>query len=158
MRRRNLVVRVTGLIGVVAMGILVISGAGNAQKNASLLRYDEPAIIALGAELYLQSCASCHGANLEGQENWRERGVDRLMLAPPHDANGHTWHHPDELLIAITTLGSAAVIGNGYESTMIGFGDTLSEADVIAILSYIKSTWPDEVIEIHNQINAEANG
>ena len=29
----------------------------------------------------------------------------------------------------------------------------LSDEEIIASLSYIKSTWPDEVIEIHDKIN-----
>ena len=31
---------------------------------------------------------------------------------------------------------------------------TLSDDDIVAVLSYIKSQWPDKVIQIHNeQIN-----
>jgi mono/diheme cytochrome c family protein len=69
---------------------------------------------------------------------------------------GHTWHHPDQILVAITALGTAALVGGDYESDMNGFSDRLSEAEIIAVLSYIKSTWPEEVIEIHNEINARA--
>jgi mono/diheme cytochrome c family protein len=104
--------------------------------------------------LYQGFCASCHGAELEGEPNWRVRGEDGLLPAPPHDETGHTWHHPDAQLIAMTQHGVAALVGNGYQSAMIGFGDVMSEAEIMATLAYIKSTWPDEVIEIHNQINA----
>jgi hypothetical protein len=47
-------------------------------------------------------------------------------------------------------------VGGDYESDMIGFSDRLCEAEIIAVLSYIKSTWPEDVIEIHNEINARA--
>jgi hypothetical protein len=33
------------------------------------------------------------------------------LPAPPHDASGHTWHHSDAYLIAVTTYGGAAVTG-----------------------------------------------
>ena len=33
------------------------------------------------------------------------------------------------------------------------YDSVLSDEEIIASLSYIKSTWPDEVIEIHNKIN-----
>ena len=37
--------------------------------------------------------------------------------APPHDASGHTWHHPDGVLFRIVKEGTAAVVGQGYEAT-----------------------------------------
>jgi hypothetical protein len=37
---------------------------------------------------------------------------------------------------------------------MPAYEGVLSGNEIIAVLSYIKSTWPEEVIEIHNkQIN-----
>ena len=44
-----------------------------------------------GEALYKEHCASCHGAKLEGQPNWRQIGKDGLLPAPPHDRTGHTW-------------------------------------------------------------------
>jgi mono/diheme cytochrome c family protein len=54
--------------------------------------------IVAGQSLYADSCASCHGANLEGQPNWQSPNADGVLPAPPHDRTGHTWHHDDELL------------------------------------------------------------
>jgi mono/diheme cytochrome c family protein len=65
------------------------------------------------------------------------------MPAPPHDASGHTWHHPDGVLFRITKEGPAAVVGGGYESDMPGFGDILGDEDIRAVLAFIKSTWPE---------------
>lgn len=96
-----------------------------------------------GAALYQQNCASCHGAELQGQPDWRSPGPDGRLPAPPHDATGHTWHHSDDILFRITRDGTAAIVGGGYESNMPGFGDTLSDAQIHAIHEYIKSTWPD---------------
>ncbi|MBU2959171.1 cytochrome c [Paracoccus sp. 1_MG-2023] len=96
-----------------------------------------------GAALYRQHCASCHGADLEGQADWRSRGPDGRLAAPPHDATGHTWHHGDDLLLRITREGKATVVGGGYDSAMPGFGDRLDDARIRRILDYIKSTWPE---------------
>ncbi len=96
-----------------------------------------------GAALYQHNCASCHGVELEGQPDWRSPGPDGRLPAPPHDATGHTWHHGDDILFRITRDGTAAVVGGGYESDMPGFGDALTNAEIRAILDYIKSTWPE---------------
>lgn len=97
-----------------------------------------------GAALYQQNCASCHGGNLEGQPNWKQRKPDGKLPAPPHDASGHTWHHSDQQNLDITKLGIEALV-SGYKSDMIGFGDKLSDDEIWAILDYIKSTWPEEI-------------
>ncbi|RMH47672.1 MAG: hypothetical protein D6686_12315 [Alphaproteobacteria bacterium] len=55
--------------------------------------------IAEGRQLYAEFCASCHGANLEGQPDWQSPGPDGRLPAPPHDETGHSWHHGDALLI-----------------------------------------------------------
>lgn len=99
--------------------------------------------VARGRSLYAQHCASCHGANLEGQPNWKSQLPRGRMPAPPHDASGHTWHHPDGILFRITKEGPAAVVGNGYESDMPGFGTKLSDDEIRAVLAFIKSTWPE---------------
>ncbi len=104
-----------------------------------------PQLVAQGEILYQQHCASCHGANLEGQPNWRRRDDDGFFPAPPHDASGHTWHHADELLFEITKLGTTAVVGGGYKSNMLGFGDQLDDGEIWAVLSYIKSQWSPRI-------------
>ena len=102
----------------------------------------QDARLASGKALYQENCASCHGSNLEGQADWKIRLPNGRLPAPPHDESGHTWHHPDRVLVDIVNRGTAAIVGGGYESDMPGFGDVLSDEEVIAILDYIKSTWP----------------
>ena len=51
---------------------------------------DDPAVVARGKTVYDQHCASCHGAKLEGQPDWRHRLPNGRMPAPPHDPSGHT--------------------------------------------------------------------
>lgn len=101
-----------------------------------------PERINLGRELYGANCASCHGANLEGQPNWKRRLDTGRMPAPPHDATGHTWHHSDRNLFTVTKLGVGAIVP-GYESDMPAFEGTLTDADIVAVLAFIKSTWPE---------------
>jgi mono/diheme cytochrome c family protein len=100
-------------------------------------------VIAQGRQIYADQCAACHGADLEGQPDWRTPLASGRLPAPPHDESGHTWHHPDEVLFRIVKEGTAAVVGGGYESDMPGFSDVLSGAEIRAVLEYIKSTWPE---------------
>jgi len=102
--------------------------------------------LALGEKLYAQHCASCHGANLEGQPDWRKRSPNGRFPAPPHDATGHTWHHPDEVLFAVTKHGLAPPYAPaGYESDMPAFGGKLSDQQIRAVVAYIESRWSPEV-------------
>jgi mono/diheme cytochrome c family protein len=109
--------------------------------------------IARGKALYAGYCASCHGADLEGQRDWKSRLPSGRMPAPPHDASGHTWHHPDGVLFRITKEGPAAVVGGGYESDMPGFGDVLSDDDIRTVLAFIKSTWPERERAYQEQLS-----
>ena len=111
--------------------------------------------IDLGRQVYATQCASCHGAKLEGQPNWREPGPNGRYPAPPHDVSGHTWHHPDAQLLAIIRDGTAAVVGNGYQSDMPGFAGKLTEAEIRAVLAFIKSTWPDRAAEYQRQVSGD---
>ncbi|WP_436088924.1 c-type cytochrome [Pararhizobium sp. LjRoot255] len=70
----------------------------------------------LGKTLYAKHCATCHGANLEGQRDWKRPLPSGRMPAPPHDASGHTWHHADGVLFRITREGPAAVVGGVTEA------------------------------------------
>lgn len=98
--------------------------------------------LALGSRIYAERCASCHGPNLQGQPNWQTRLPNGRMPAPPHDAGGHTWHHSDSEMFAITKDGLAAIVP-GYESDMPAFRGVLADAEIEATLAFIRNSWPD---------------
>jgi len=101
-------------------------------------------MVELGRTVYAAHCASCHGARMEGQPNWRERRPDGRLPAPPHDASGHTWHHPDRQLFEITKHGVAGILP-GYQSDMPAYGNILSDREIWAVIAYVKSRWPEAV-------------
>ena len=76
-----------------------------------------------------------------------------MLPAPPHDETGHTWHHPDEMLFGIVRDGIAAYAPPGYDSDMPAFGGVLSDAEIRAVLAYIKSEWPEEIRRRHAAIS-----
>ena len=101
-----------------------------------------PAQIASGQLIYAANCASCHGANLEGQPDWKSRKANGRMPAPPHDDTGHTWHHSDDILFGITKIGvTPPYAPSGYQSDMSGFGGKLTDQQIWDALAYIKSRW-----------------
>ncbi len=118
-------------------------------------RPPDPAQLALGQKLYAQHCASCHGVKLEGQPNWRKRLPNGRLPAPPHDDSGHTWHHPEEVLIGITKNGLVPPYAPArYESDMPAFGAKLSDEEIRAVLAYIESHWSDEVRKVRAEMSS----
>ena len=133
------------------MATLILLAACDAPKA-------DPQTLALGEQLYAEHCAACHGAKLEGQPNWKQRLPNGRLPAPPHDESGHTWHHPDEVLFAITKHGLAPPYApKGYESDMPAFGGKLSDAQMRAVLAYIASHWTSpEVLQARAEMTRNA--
>ena len=149
---RTKVLGAVGVLAAIALGSAVWLGL-SLDDDAVELRPGDAATVATGKSVYEEHCASCHGENLEGQTNWRERLPTGRLPAPPHDRTGHTWHHPDAQLFDITKRGPAAVVGGSYESDMPGFDGVLTDAEIVAVLSYIKSTWPARIRARHDDLN-----
>lgn len=119
------------------------------------LRAEDPGVVTRGQAVYAEHCASCHGARLEGQANWQTRNPDGKLPAPPHDHSGHTWHHPDKVLFEITKYGIARYAPPGYVSDMPAYEGTLRDADIAAVLAYIKSTWAPNIRATQERINQQ---
>lgn len=113
--------------------------------------------VARGKPVYDQRCASCHGARLEGQPNWQDKLPNGRMPAPPHDASGHTWHHPDSVLFGITKQGlvPGKYAPPKYESDMPAFAGTLSDGEIWSVLAYIKSSWPPDIRKAQHEMTRE---
>lgn len=142
------------VLAVLIGGAAVVAGAmfvfNNSAQAGPPIQPDKVDLVA-GEQLYAENCASCHGADLEGQENWQSAGSDGVLPAPPHDRTGHTWHHGDALLFNYTKVGGKAALaeqGMEFKSGMPGFGETLSDQEIWNILAFIKSTWPERVQEV----------
>lgn len=158
MKTSKLLAALAGAAVVAALAAAVLQYAPALRESQALaLRPDDAQLVARGGRIYAAQCAACHGASLEGQPDWRTRGADGLLPAPPHDASGHTWHHPDDMLFRITKLGIAEVSGDpNYKSAMPAFQDRLSDDDIVAVLSWIKAQWPASIRQRHDQMNARA--
>ena len=152
-----------GRSALILTGGLALAGAIAAllllqpKRAYGLLDPDNLDLVARGADIYAGECAACHGADLEGQPNWRVPGPDGMLPAPPHDASGHTWHHSDETLFTLTKYGLGGLMENPPASGMPIYDDVLTDDEIIAALSYIKSTWPAEIRAHHDALNAQSD-
>lgn len=117
----------------------------------------DPQRIAAGQAVYDAHCASCHGARLEGQPDWTTRRANGRLPAPPHDDTGHTWHHPSDMLFAITKHGlKPPHAPAGYESDMPAFAGVLSDDEIWAVLAFIRSKWSDRVRATHDELDRQS--
>ena len=133
------------VIAVISLAVVVaLLASGERGPDADP---DDPELVALGRQAYAAQCAACHGAELEGAPDWQEPLPNGELLAPPHDMTGHTWHHPDELLFAITKFGGQSQAPPGFKSTMPGFEHILTDREIWAVLAYIMSHWPEDILE-----------
>lgn len=141
--------------------ITMLLVAGDAGANAGIdgvqtaLQPDDFTITQNGRTIYQAQCAVCHGAELQGQtEDWQKPDASGRLPAPPHDKTGHTWHHSDDLLFEITKYGPAAAAElPEYQSNMPAYEKILNDDEIIAVLSYIKSTWPKKEREWQDNLN-----
>jgi mono/diheme cytochrome c family protein len=84
-----------------------------------------------GSDLYAANCQVCHGDS---------NGAGGRGGAPIHNDRGHTWHHTDAQLRGWVLNGKLGSRSAG----MPALGDKLTEPEVDAILTFIRSWWTTE--------------
>lgn len=150
---------ISGVISVAVIGIAILFYFNSDRDKAerAFISPSDGELVSRGKVIYVSHCAACHGTNLEGQPDWRKRMPNGRLPAPPHDETGHTWHHPDAVLMDIVKNGlvPGKTAPSGYESDMPAFGGSLSDADIVAVLAYIKSTWPSEAFELQKKVTLQ---
>jgi len=95
-----------------------------------------------GKQLYQENCAVCHGANGEGTADWKQRDADGNLPPPPLNGTAHTWHHSVSILFRTINEGTGALGGN-----MPAWEGKLSEDNILLIINWITSLWPDDIYQ-----------
>ena len=139
----------TTIVGLTVVMLATTAGIYAVLDRGRTIAATDPS---LGERIYPEACVACHGVNLEGQPNWRVRNADGTLPAPPHDKSGHTWHHPDQELFKYTKFGGAPIAPPGVNSAMPGFLDSLTDREIWAVLSFVKSRWPEREREHQTRI------
>lgn len=116
--------------------------AGGLPVPAAVQRTADSAQLAVGEKVYRDNCASCHGANAEGNANWRKRDAQGNFPPPPLNGSGHAWHHPILVLKSVIEDGSSD--GKGK---MPAWRGKLSETEIDAAIAWIQSLWPQPVYD-----------
>ena len=99
--------------------------------------------LARGQVLY-QPCIHCHGQYGEGEGNAPNPYVpDQFgyMRVPRHDSLGHTWMHPDQILVEFIKKGSNNLL---YRNVMPPFESIYTDEEILVLLDYIKYWWTPE--------------
>lgn len=110
-------------------------------ERALTIRADS--ILRMGQQQYELRCAHCHGYMGEGQlrQTIEYTLSIGMKTVPAHDATGHTWQHPDQLLYRVIAEGVENPL-NQYP--MEAYAGTMSDAEIRAVIAYMKLWWTDE--------------
>ena len=133
----------------IGVGITVGSVYWDRWSNESATAADHanPAQVALGHTLYDQHCAFCHGQDLAGKPDWDGDYPTGGRPPLPLDGSGAIARLGDRDLFDVTKFGGQPFSPPTYKNDMPGFEGRLADADIWAILAFVKSRWPDEVRE-----------
>ena len=101
-------------------------------------------LVAQGKLIYATRCAACHGGDLQGEPGWPTPRPNNVMPASPLDARGTTWQRTDQWLFTTIKQGGQATASPGATSLMPAFGGGLTDAEIWAVISYLKSSWPED--------------
>lgn len=117
---------------------------------AAAERWFNQDIVDYGGPLFQQNCAVCHGVNAEGTREWKKTDANGNYPPPPLDGSAHAWHHSIPQLARSIKEGGIKLGG-----VMPAFGDKLSDQDVLAVIAYFQSKWPDEVYKAWHDRNMQ---
>jgi len=120
-------------------------------KSVVFQRNNDIAKIVRGGQIFKQNCASCHGDNAQGANNWQKRDAKGKFLPPPLDGTGHAWHHPMAGLKQTIFFGTEKIGGS-----MPGWQGKLTGAQVDDILAWVQAKWPDELYQAWANNNARS--
>jgi len=123
--------------------------------TASSRKPPDPARQEAGAKLYDKHCSDCHGANGEGA-----RTAGGSTIAPPLAGNRLVNMEPPVNLIRVIVHGgfAPATRGNPRPFGMPPFGLALSDEEIAALASHLRSSWGHAAGEVKAQEVARWRG
>lgn len=120
-------------------------------NTSATVRWYTSEQVSLGARIFAEHCAVCHGAQAQGVADWRSRGPDGKFPPPPLNGTAHGWHHPLAQLRHVIKNGGDPRYGN-----MPAWGGTLSDSEIDAVIAWFQSHWPNEIYQAWLEIESRA--
>jgi mono/diheme cytochrome c family protein len=124
---------------VLKIGVIAILSLASPNTTAAD-RWFNQGVVNYGGVLFQQNCAVCHGANAEGTSDWKKADANGNYPPPPLDGSAHAWHHAIPQLTRSIKEGGIKLGG-----VMPAFADKLSDQDILAVIAYFQSKWPDKI-------------
>jgi cbb3-type cytochrome c oxidase subunit III len=138
------------IAGILAGGaMLVPNGAARAQAGApaAAAKPAQAAAPRTGAQIFSSTCAACHQAQGEGTDRY-----------PP--LAGSEWVNGSESrlvrIILHGLIGDVEVQGQVYNGAMPAWGPSLSDAEIAAVATYIRSSFGNQSLPVSVATVAEA--
>jgi len=117
-----------------------ISEDGDLKLGAEVRWYTHDQVT-LGAKLFSENCAVCHGKEAEGTvSDWKQRMDNGSFPPPPLNGTAHAWHHPTSMLLQVINEG-----GGAYGGMMPAFSGILENSETLAVIAYFQNFWTDEI-------------
>ena len=132
--------RLSIALAVAAVAFVFIAAACGGDGSADYPIVLSDSLVEDGRVVYEANCAACHGNSTTPPP---------LPGAPAHTVDGHTWHHQDRFLV------EWVLDGVPLAQVMPRFRGTLSEDEARSAIAYIKTFWPDEVIQRQTEGSAQ---
>ena len=120
---------------------------GTAGAQGTVLKPATAAATRTGAQIFSSTCAACHQAKGEGTDSY-----------PP--LAGSEWVQGDESrvvrIILHGLIGDVEVQGQVYNGAMPAWGPSLSDAEIAAVATYIRSSFGNKALPITTETVAKA--
>lgn len=136
------------IIVIISATLFAVSSAG-ANANHPVDPSDVQQV-ETGGKIYSENCVDCHGDKLQGPDDPKEFGE---RVPPRLDSTGHASHHSDKAYFDRIVKGTRDKAGNPVDGGMPAFGEFITHQQVWAVISYIKSRWPDEMRHKQDRMN-----
>ena len=123
-----------------ATAMLAAMVSAHAADGGRSERWYDRSRVESGRAVYAENCARCHGARGEATSDWRRRETDGTFPPPPLNGTAHTWHHPFEILARQIKFGAPGGAGK-----MPAFRGVLTDEEIINVIAWFQSLWPEEI-------------
>jgi mono/diheme cytochrome c family protein len=145
-------------------GLLLLAAAGwtaariSSDRASLFADANDAAMTTRGAHTYWRQCRGCHGSYLQGQPFWQLVDANYGRRAPALDETGRAWRRSDEDLFHIIKFGRYAERPQTLGSQMPAFQGWLDDQDTLAVLAYVKASWPLGLRSLQAQRNPRQMG